>query len=338
MPKVSVIMPVYNAEKYAGEAIESVLRQTCADFELLLINDRSTDRSKEICVEYSKKDSRIVLLENDSQIHGPGPTRNIGLDYAKGEYIYFMDADDWGEPDLLEQAINRIEADHSDMVAFGSIVELYGDARRSQKSPAFQKSIWTKEEIQSNISEYWKVRSITLWSHLIRKRIVENIRFVNIPIAEDDCFFLDILPRIKSISYLNLWLYHYRVLPESSCHKWHENVVEVQCVKWTHEKKMQENLCPSITKTVYTEFLLMNYLRIVYELAHPRCPLSFGDKWAEIEKAQKYMEIENYRKYITVNGKEWTEKIKCILVKHKKENIILLLGSLYLKGKRKQRK
>ena len=94
-------MPVYNAEKYLGEAIASVLRQTYADFELLLVNDRSTDRSKEICMEYAKKDDRIVLLENDSELHGPGPTRNIGLDHATGEFIYFMDADDWIEDRLL---------------------------------------------------------------------------------------------------------------------------------------------------------------------------------------------------------------------------------------------
>ena len=84
MPRVSIIIPVYNAEKYLGEAIESVLKQTYPDFELLLINDASTDRSKEICMEYAKKDDRIVLLENDSELHGPGPTRNIGLDHATG--------------------------------------------------------------------------------------------------------------------------------------------------------------------------------------------------------------------------------------------------------------
>lgn len=102
MSKVSVIMPIYNAEKYLSEAIESVLNQTYTNFELLLINDASTDRSKEICRKYSKKDSRIVLLDNNSVSHGPGPTRNIGLDYATGEYIYFMDADDWIDQRLLK--------------------------------------------------------------------------------------------------------------------------------------------------------------------------------------------------------------------------------------------
>ena len=97
MKTVSVIMPVYNTEKYLSEAIESVLNQTYSDFELLLINDRSTDNSKQICIDYSKKDNRIRFFDNNTGEHGPGPTRNIGLDNAKGEYVYFMDSDDWIE-------------------------------------------------------------------------------------------------------------------------------------------------------------------------------------------------------------------------------------------------
>ena len=109
MSKVSIVMPVYNAEKYLSAAIESVLKQTYTDFELLLVNDMSTDHSKEICREYSKKDNRIVALENNSESHGPGPTRNIGLEYATGEYFYFMDADDWADEELLQCAVNRIQ-------------------------------------------------------------------------------------------------------------------------------------------------------------------------------------------------------------------------------------
>lgn len=333
MSKVSIIMPVYNAEKYLCEAIESVLNQTYTDFELLLINDRSTDNSKGICVEYSKKDNRIILLENDSESHGPGPTRNIGLDHAIGEYIYFMDADDWVEAELLEQAVKRIEKDQSDMVAFGSINEFYGDHRKSEKSPEFKRNIWTREEIEDNILEYWKVRSISLCLHLIRRRIIKNTRIENIPLSEDDCFFFEILTRIKSISYLNRWLYHYRILSGSTCHKWHDNVVEYQYIKCVYEKKFLQKMCPSITKTEYTEILMMNYLRIIYELARPWCPLKFYEKWGKIQKAQRYMEVKKYRKYINCNNKRGLEKIKYFLVKNSMEKLVLILGIISLKWK-----
>ena len=146
-PLVSVIMPVYNAEKYVGEAIESVLSQTYPYFELLLINDASSDDSGSICKEYKKKDNRIVLLENLSKDHGPGPTRNIGLDYAKGKFIYFMDADDWVEKDLLEAAVKRLQETGADLVQFGLIQE-HGDGKTSAYCWE-GKDVLTKEEIES---------------------------------------------------------------------------------------------------------------------------------------------------------------------------------------------
>ena len=149
MSKVSVIMPIYNAEKYLSEAIESVLNQTYTDFELLLINDKSTDNSKEICKKYNKKDSRIVLLENNSESHGPGPTRNIGLDYATGEYIYFMDADDWIDISLLQYAVNRMRETNADIVQFGVI---YERSDGNNPAPYFWrgKDLLTKDEIRKD--------------------------------------------------------------------------------------------------------------------------------------------------------------------------------------------
>ena len=336
MSKVSVIMPVYNAERYLREAIESVLKQTYTDFELFLINDRSTDNSMEICREYSKKDHRIVLLENNSENHGPGPTRNIGLDRATGEYIYFMDADDWIEYELLEQTVNRIEKDHSDMVAFGSVNEFYGEHRKSERSPEFKKNIWTREEIKDNILEYRKVRSITLWSHLIQHRVIGNLRFENILLGEDEYFFFDILTKIESISYLNQWFYHYRILSGSTCHKWHKDYVEYRCVKWTYERRFWESMHPEISQIEYTEILMMNYLGIIYELALPVCPLKFSEKWKNVKKAQEYMEVGMYRQYINVSKKRGLEKIKYFLIKNKMEKLMLILGIIYLKWKKKE--
>lgn len=93
MPKVSVIIPVYNAEKYLRECIDSVLAQTFVDFEVLLINDGSTDGSGKICDEYAKKDKRIKVFHQENG--GVSSARNLGLDNAKGEWITFVDSDDW---------------------------------------------------------------------------------------------------------------------------------------------------------------------------------------------------------------------------------------------------
>lgn len=328
---ISVIMPVYNAEKYLREAIESVLNQTYTNFELFLINDRSTDNSMEICKEYAQKDNRIILLENNTEKHGPGPTRNIGLDNATGEFIYFMDADDWIESDLLEQAINQIKTDKSDMVVFGAITEFYQNHSDSQRSQEFEKLIWTKDEIKNNIKEYWKVRSITLWSHLIRRSVIGETRFENILLSEDDCFFFDVLAKIETVSYLNKWLYHYRMSPDSTIHKWHKNHLEYQHTKWIHEKRFFDSISAIMTQEEYVDFLIMDYLRIIYEISFQKCPLSFAGKCDIISNAKEYLELDNYRRYINISDKKGFDKVKYFLIKCRLEIIMLIFGPLFLK-------
>ena len=151
MKTVSVIMPVYNTEKYLSEAIESVLNQTYSDFELLLINDRSTDNSKQICIDYSKKDNRIRFFDNNTGEHGPGPTRNIGLDNAKGEYVYFMDSDDWIEKELLVDTVTKAEETGADLVPFGFIIEEENRQIRKPLKPAGNYEYDDFKEISNDI-------------------------------------------------------------------------------------------------------------------------------------------------------------------------------------------
>ena len=122
MPKVSVVMPAYNAEKYIGEAIESILNQTFADFEFIIIDDGSTDRTKEIILEYD--DPRIVLLENEKN-SGIVVSLNKGLDAAVGEYIARMDADDIAVPKRLQIQTEYMEQ-HPEIGVLGSGIHIFG--------------------------------------------------------------------------------------------------------------------------------------------------------------------------------------------------------------------
>ena len=118
MPKISVVMPAYNAEKYIGEAIESILNQTFKDFEFIIINDGSVDHTKEIIREYN--DPRIVLLENDKN-RGIVLSLNKGLDAATGKYIARMDADDIATKDRLEKQLEFLQVKSYDMVGCNAI-------------------------------------------------------------------------------------------------------------------------------------------------------------------------------------------------------------------------
>lgn len=117
-PKVSVILPVYNVEKYLRQCLDSIVGQTLKDIEIICVDDGSTDSSFEILQEYAQKDKRVIAVRQ--QNGGAGAARNNGLRMAKGECLSFLDSDDFFEPDMLEQAYNQLKADDAQFVVFRS--------------------------------------------------------------------------------------------------------------------------------------------------------------------------------------------------------------------------
>ena len=112
--KVSVIVPVFNVESYLNESLDSILNQTLKDIEIICINDGSTDNSLDILETYSKKDKRIKIISKENE--GQGVARNVGLDNAQGEYISFVDSDDFIKRDMLEKLYNKAENNDLDLV------------------------------------------------------------------------------------------------------------------------------------------------------------------------------------------------------------------------------
>ncbi len=115
-PLISVIIPVYNVENYLHECVDSVLNQTYGNFEILLVDDGSTDSSGKICDEYLEKDDRVVVIHKKNE--GPSKTRNAGLENTNGKYIYFLDSDDYIENNALELLVNTAESNSADLVFF----------------------------------------------------------------------------------------------------------------------------------------------------------------------------------------------------------------------------
>lgn len=120
----SIIMPVYNVEKYVSQAIESVLSQSYRNFELIIVNDCSPDNSLSICESYAEKDKRIHIISL-SQNGGLSNARNVGMQSIRGDYVLFLDSDDWWEPNLLETVSRVVEKTHPEMVFFGYADEWY---------------------------------------------------------------------------------------------------------------------------------------------------------------------------------------------------------------------
>ena len=105
--KISIIMPVYKVEEYVGKAIESILSQTFTDYEFLIVDDGTPDRSGEICDAYAAKDSRIQVIHKENG--GAPSARNTAIDMAKGKYVYFLDSDDWAEKTMLQDMYDMAE-------------------------------------------------------------------------------------------------------------------------------------------------------------------------------------------------------------------------------------
>ena len=330
MSKVSVIIPVYNAEKYLSEAIESILNQTYTDFELLLIDDMSTDNSKRICGEYREKDNRILLLENNSESHGPGPTRNIGLDHASGEYIYFMDADDWADKSLLQCAIHRMRETNADIVQFGVIYER-SDGKNPEQYFWRGKDLLTKEEIKKDFSTYWKENRNSLWMYLFRREKVKSIRFENIIIGEDISYIMDALCNAEKIAYIAKALYHYRYVEGSTSHRWIKNTIECREVIWNHQIKFVKSFQGDCDEMAYAEVAYDNYIWAIYQLSSNLCPLSYRDKKKELLNFRDTINFTKYRSIYPLSLQHGLMKIKYMFVKFRLEGMLLLLAPFFLR-------
>ena len=125
MPKISVIIPVYNVEPYIRCCIDSVLAQSFKDFEAILVDDGSTDGSGAICEEYASRDSRVHVIHKKNG--GLGSARNVGVEHAKGKYIEFLDSDDWITPDTLEYLVKEAESKRLDLILFAGQSFIDGD-------------------------------------------------------------------------------------------------------------------------------------------------------------------------------------------------------------------
>jgi glycosyltransferase involved in cell wall biosynthesis len=208
MIKVSIIMPVYNAEKMIKNAIDSILKQTFKSWELLLIDDGSKDNSPQICDEYSLKDSRIKVFHKKNN-EGVAMARQTGINNAIGEYSIHVDADDWIEPTMLEELYNTAQNNNSDIVIADYIINTNNTQRFIKQKPASLQP----ENILIDIFDNKLFGA--LWNKLIRTDLFTryNIKFIpNINHCEDVLFLVQLLQNKKiTISYFPKAFYHYQI-------------------------------------------------------------------------------------------------------------------------------
>lgn len=201
---ISVIIPVYNAEKYLHKCIDSVLSQSYQDFELILVNDGSKDLSGSICDEYARKDERVKVFHKENG--GVSTARNIGIDNATGDYICFVDSDDWIESNCLEVLHKTVLSENLDILQFSY--------RRVNEDEEIIQT-YSEETLILDLYNYIEkdVFLVCVAGTIVKKSIIEknNLRFqTNLKLAEDQLFILSAMNFSKRLKRISNVFYNYR--------------------------------------------------------------------------------------------------------------------------------
>lgn len=221
---ISIIIPVYNAEKHLKKSLESVVNQTYENLQIICVNDGSKDSSWDILSEYACKDSRIEIYKKKNE--GVSVARNFALEKAEGDYLLCLDSDDWLEKSACEVALEYMKKYSADVVMWPYIREINGVSK--EKEIYSENKVFEKEEVRRKLhrrmiglyeEELARPENAdalcTVWGKLYRRSIIEenNIRFQDIReigTYEDGLFNLEVFNYVEKVCYINQYLYHYR--------------------------------------------------------------------------------------------------------------------------------
>lgn len=212
--KISIIIPVHNAQEYLPKCLDSIINQTLKEIEIVCVNDSSTDNTGAILDNYQQKDSRIKIINTDCRCSGG--TRNRGLEAANGEYIGFVDADDWVDKDYFEKLYNTAKENSCDIAATSSVVLIENGEEKSIKyvgaTPA-DNPVNTLEKKKKCI-----IATGICWNKIYRKDFLEknNIHFIEIPTAAEDNYFSALAAIFANqIIFINNSTYYYNFVSTS---------------------------------------------------------------------------------------------------------------------------
>lgn len=328
--KVSVIMPVYGVEDYVGKAIESIQAQTLTDWEFFCVDDGTKDRSGEICDEYAAKDPRIKVIHKENG--GAPSARNVAIDKAVGKYMYFMDSDDWTEPDMLEKMVAAAEKNDSQLVVSGYYIDTYySDTEKFTQEQVCPAAVYgTKEEFRKNAYALFDKNLLyTPWNKLyLSSYILENKLYFPQTFWDDFPFNLSVVRDVERVSVLSDKFYHFiRKRAESETAKYRSDMYD----KREEENGWMEELFAhwGVDTPEVREFLARRYIEriigCVENVTNRNCPLSAKEKKAEIKRIISTDRVKKAVKTAKPNSKY----IKIMLLPIKWNNA----GLTYMEGR-----
>ena len=286
MAEISVIVPVYNVELYIEKCIKSIVNQTFSDIEILLVDDGTKDKSGEICEYYSEKDVRIKVIHKENG--GLSDARNVGMQFATGKYIIFIDSDDYIKEDMLEYMYNNIKKSGADFSTCG-VYDVYGDHVVKQKY--FKEELVSGEQAFSYILQGTNIKG-AIWNKLFKREVIENLEFPVGKTYEDVFFTCDLMERVNHV-YVGTQPKYYYIHRENS-------------ITTRRYSKSDNNIIEGYTKTY--NLIIKKYPRLQKEA-------EFRLYWSYLYVFDKIIACSNYKKIAQY------KELKILLRKSK--NIIL---------------
>ena len=281
MPKISVIVPVYNSEKYLPKCLDSLINQTFNDIEIICVNDGSTDSSAEILNHYAEKYDKIKIITQRNQ--GISSARNTGIEHAAGEYISFVDSDDFADETMYENLIKYLP---QELICFEAQVFPF-----DSKNPLQKMIINNKKGVHKITDKIIQNTNIYLWNKLFKTSIIKdnNIRFPNGLIFEDFPFVWEYMLSIKNVCYVNKKYYFYRQHSSSAMKTCADKSIQHLYVwHFLYKRLKQKNILDSHINTIKN--LFKKYFILAYKLSNEE------QKPLIIETGKQYATEINYSK------------------------------------------
>ncbi len=287
--KVSVIMPVYKVEQYVGKAIESILNQTLKEFEFLIVDDGTPDRSGEICDAYAQKDSRIQVIHKENG--GAPSARNMAMDIAKGKYMYFMDSDDWAEPTMLQDMYELAEQNQAQLVVTGFYIDTYySDTEYRTDHFVSEDAVYMESEsFRKNAYKLFDKNLLyTPWNKLFLADYIQqyHLRFPQ-TFWDDFPFNLSVVENVERVAVSSRQYYHFmRARAESETAAYRPEMYNKREEEhgWLINLYKKWNVMNPATKEMLARRYIERFIGCVENLTNPKCTLTYKEKRAEVKR------------------------------------------------------
>ena len=226
MVKISIIVPVFNMENHLGECLDSIITQSFKDIEIICVNDGSTDNSLEILKKYQDNDSRIKIITQNNK--GLSAARNTGLDHANGDYIYFIDSDDYLEPNALSEIYEMSKKKNLDLLIFKLVNfnEVTGEKDYAYSNMPFLEKLDDVFNYNDFKKDLFRV-DVSVYTKLFKWELIADKRFDEEVIFEDNLFYINYILDADRVCFYDKCLYNRRIRDDSIIGKGNENHVDV---------------------------------------------------------------------------------------------------------------